>query len=58
MFPSQRSTRRYCSKSCRQKAYRARVPSAADIHKRIDREMRRLDRLSQRAKARAVILRA
>ena len=37
-----RSTRRYCSRRCRQQAYRNRTPSAAAIRKRFDREFERL----------------
>jgi hypothetical protein len=48
MFAASRSTKRYCSATCRLRAYRQRVPSIADIRKRLDRE---LDRAHRRIKS-------
>ena len=44
LFPSQRSTRRYCTKRCRQRAYRERVAQRTEavIRERFPQELARL----------------
>jgi hypothetical protein len=55
MFSPTRSTKRYCSKSCRLRAFRERTPTAAQIQTRIDRDMRKLDRLQREARVRRAL---
>jgi hypothetical protein len=50
-----RTTKRYCSTKCRQQAYRQRVPSAAQIRARLDRDLKALDRIARATRIRRAV---
>jgi hypothetical protein len=52
---ARRSSKRYCSTKCRQRAYRQRVPSAAQIRARLDRDLRAIDRIARATRIRRAV---
>jgi hypothetical protein len=53
-----RMTRRYCSNKCRQRAFRRRTPSGAQIRARLDQEVARMHAKLESHRRQKLVLRA